>query len=217
MLKGWAEVKFADFLKLKTTVSEDWLFVRDRFAWLYGHPNFYAYSDIGGYIGDRYRQVNRLVSSTTLNFNKSFGGHNISAMVGWEAEEEKYFMSTIGKIDFSYMGTTESYLSTGYDSGYSYSRDAALLSALANVSYDYDSRYYLTGTFRRDGSSKLAPETRWGNFWSVSGSWRFSNEEFIKNDWLTDAKSVAHTVLQVLFLPTTSAICLSTTIPHTAR
>ena len=189
MLKGWAEASFADCLKLKSTISEDWLYVRDRFAWTYGHPNFYAYSDVGGYIGDRHRNVNRLVSSTTLSFNKSFGGHNVSAMVGWEAEKEHYFMSTIGKIDFSYMGATESYLATGFDSGYSYSRDATLLSALASLNYDYDSRYYITGTFRRDGSSKLAPEKRWGNFWSVSGSWRFGKESFLEGaSWLTDAK-----------------------------
>ena len=189
IMKGWAEASFTDWLKLKTTLSNDWLYVRDRFAWTYGHPNFYAYSDIGGYIGDRHRNVNRLVSSTTLNFDKNFGDHHVSAMVGWEAEKEKYFMSTIGKIDFSYMGATESYLSTGYDSGYSYSRLGTLLSALGSVSYDYAARYYLSATFRRDGSSKLAPETRWGNFWSVSGSWRFSNEPFLKDSsWLTDAK-----------------------------
>jgi len=190
MLKGWAEASFTDWLKLKSTISEDWLYVRDRFAWTYGHPNFYAYSDQGGYIGDRHRNVNRLVSSTTLNFNKSFGKNNLSAMVGWEAEKEHYFMSTIGKIDFSYMGATESYLATGFDSGYSYCRDANLLSALANLSYDYDSRYYVTATFRRDGSSKLAPETRWGNFWSLSGSWRFGKESFLEgaSSWLTDAK-----------------------------
>ena len=189
IMKGWAEVSFTDYLKLKSTVSNDWLYVRDRFAWLYGHPNFYAYSDAGGYIGDRHRNVNRLVSSTVLNFDKTFGDHHVAAMAGWEAEQEKYFMSTIGKIDFSYMGATESYLSTGYDSGYSYSRKATLLSALGSLSYDYAAKYYLSGTFRRDGSSKLGPESRWGNFWSVSGSWRFSNEEFLKNSsWLTDAK-----------------------------
>lgn len=188
MLKGWAEATFTDWLKLKTTVSDDWLYVRDKFAWTYGHPNFYAYSDIGGYIGNRHRNVDRLVTSTVLNFDKTWDKHHVSAMAGWESEREKYFMSTIGKIDFSYMGATESYLSTGFDGGYSYTRDCTLLSALGSLNYDYAGKYYITGTFRRDGSSKLAPQTRWGNFWSVSGSWRFSNEEFIKADWLNDAK-----------------------------
>lgn len=188
MLKGWAEFKFTDWLKAKSIVSSDWLYVHDRFGWLYGHPNFYAYSDIGGYMSDKHRNVNRMVSSTTLNFDKTFGEHHVSAMVGWEAEQEKYKMTRVGKIDFSYLGATESIFGTNFDDGYSYSREEGLLSVLSSLNYDYNARYYITGTFRRDGSSRLAPDTRWGDFWSVSGSWRLSNEKFLKYDWLNDAK-----------------------------
>lgn len=188
ILKGWLEYSILDCLKLKTTLSEDWLYVHDRFGWYYGHPNFYAYSDVGGYMSDRHRNVEKLVSSTTLNFNKSFGNHNLGAMVGWEAEGETYRMTRVGKIDFSFLGATESILAANFDDGYSYSRNDRLLSALGSINYDYDSKYYLTGTYRRDGSSRFAPENRWGDFWSVSGSWRFSNESFLQADWLTDGK-----------------------------
>ena len=188
IMKGWVEVAVTDYLKVKSILSSDWLNVHDRFAWLNGHPNFYAYSDIGGYASDRHRNVNRMVSSTTMNFNKTFGKHNIGAMIGWEAERERYKMTSIGKIDFKYLNATESIMGANFDDGYSYSREEGLLSLLSSVNYDYDQRYYLTGTFRRDGSSRLAPDTRWGNFWSVSGSWRFSNEAFMKFDWLNDAK-----------------------------
>ncbi len=187
-MKGWGEFAFTDWLRVKSTVSSDWLSVHDRFGWLYGHPNYYAYSDIGGYMSDRYRNINRMVSSTTLNFDKTWNNHHVSAMAGWEAEKEHYVMSRIGKIDFSYAGATESALAANFDDGYTYSKDDRLLSALGSLSYDYDARYYITGTFRRDGSSRLAPETRWGDFWSVSGSWRFSNEKFMDFEWLNDAK-----------------------------
>lgn len=186
LLKGWAEVAFTDWLKLKTIASKDWLDAHDKFGWTYGHPNFTAYGQ--GYLSDRFRKVNRKVSSTTLNFDKTWNGHHLAAMIGWEAEKEEYLMSRISLVDVSYMGATESVLASTYKDGYTYRRNAGLLSALSSLSYDYGARYYITGTFRRDGSSKLGPKTRWGNFWSVSGSWRFSNEEFIKNDWLTDAK-----------------------------
>ena len=189
LLKGWMQVNFTDWLTAKTTVSNDWLNVHDRFGWLYGHPNFYAYSAQGGYMSDRHRNVNRMVSSTTLNFDKTWDKHHVAAMAGWEAESEKYHLTRAGKTGFSYQGATESYFGAEYDDSYSYSRDAGLLSALASLNYDFDNRYYITGTFRRDGSSKLAPETRWGNFWSVSGSWRLSNEAFLKDvEWLNDAK-----------------------------
>lgn len=188
ILKGWAEATFTDWLKAKTVLSSDWLNMHDRFGWYYGHPNFYAYSDIGGYMSDRIRNVNRMVSSTTLNFDKTWGKHHVAAMAGWEAESEKFRITRVGKIDFSYLGATESIFGTGYDEGYSYTRDEALLSLLGSLSYDFDNRYYITGTYRRDGSSRLAPETRWGGFYSVSGTWRFSNEKFMDFKWMNDAK-----------------------------
>ena len=188
LLKGWMQAQLTDWLTAKTTISNDWLNVHDRFGWLEGHPNFYAYSDDGGYMSDRHRNVNRLVSSTTLNFDKTWGDHHVSAMAGWEAEEEKYHLTRAGKVGFSYAGATESIFGTDYDTSYSYSREEALLSALASLNYDYKNKYYITATYRRDGSSRLAPEARWGNFWSVSGSWRFSNEDFLDFDWLNDGK-----------------------------
>lgn len=189
LLKGWMQVTFTEWLTAKSTISNDWLNVHDRFGWLEGHPNFYAYSDQGGYMSDRHRNVNRLVSSTTLNFDKTWDKHHVSALVGWEAEEENYHMTRAGKTGFSYQGATESIFGAEYDTSYSWSREEGLLSALASLNYDYDSKYYITGTFRRDGSSRLAPETRWGDFWSVSGSWRFSNEKFLEDvEWLNDGK-----------------------------
>lgn len=189
MVKGYIDVKFTEWLTAKTILSSDWLYVHDRFGWLYGHPNYTAYSDKGGYMSDRHRNINRMVSSTTLNFDKTFGKHHVSAMLGWEAESEKYHQTRVGKIDFSYAGAQESILGTEFEDGYSYSREEGLLSLLGSLSYDFDGKYYVTGTYRRDGSSRLAPETRWGNFWSVSGSWRFSNEKFLENvKWLNDGK-----------------------------
>ena len=186
ILKGWAEVAFTDYLKLKTTLSSDWLYVLDKFGWLYGHPNFTAYGT--GYASDKHRNINKVVSSTTLNFDKMFDVHHVSAMVGWEAEREKINRLRLGKTDFSYLGAKESVMGTTFDEGYAWSDEEGLLSMFGSASYDYDSKYYVTGTFRRDGSSRLAPDTRWGNFWSVSGTWRFSKEKFLDFPWMNDGK-----------------------------
>ena len=186
ILKGWAEVAFTDYLKLKTTLSSDWLYVLDKFGWLYGHPNFTAYGT--GYASDKHRNINKVVSSTTLNFDKMFDVHHVSAMVGWEAEREKINRLRLGKTDFSYLGAKESVMGTTFDEGYAWSDEEGLLSMFGSASYDFDSKYYLTGTFRRDGSSRLAPDTRWGNFWSVSGTWRFSKEKFLEFPWMNDGK-----------------------------
>ncbi|MBN1129888.1 MAG: SusC/RagA family TonB-linked outer membrane protein [Chitinispirillaceae bacterium] len=57
----------------------------------------------------------------------------------------------------------------------------ALASGFGRLEYDYGNRYLLTATFRRDGSSRFAPENRWGNFPSVAGAWKISQEPFMNN------------------------------------
>lgn len=52
------------------------------------------------------------------------------------------------------------------------------LSFLGRASYNYDSKYYFTGSFRRDASSKFSEQSRWGNFYALSGAWRISSEKF---------------------------------------
>ena len=118
----------------------------------------------------RYSNKNRVVSTSTDNLDKTFGKHHVAALVGWEAERERFAITRVGKIDFSYLGATESIFGANFDDGYSYTRDQGLLSLVIIASYDFDSKYYITGTFIRDGSSMLRPDTRWGNVWSASGS-----------------------------------------------
>jgi hypothetical protein len=59
---------------------------------------------------------------------------------------------------------------------------------LSRVDYNYNNKYYLSGSYRRDGSSKLASGNRWGDFWSTSGSWVFSREQFVDLSWLNFGK-----------------------------
>ena len=57
------------------------------------------------------------------------------------------------------------------------------------MNYDYKNKYYLGGSFRTDGSSRFQRDNRWGNFWALSGGWRVSGEEFMKEfDWVNDLK-----------------------------
>lgn len=187
MLKGWVELNITKDLKIKSIVSKDYLKMHDRFHWLYGHINFTAYGE--GYASDRHRFVDKMVSSTVATYYKSFGEHNISLMAGWEAERDEWLYTRLAKIDFSNYGATESALASNFESGYTYRSLANLLSFVSSFSYDYNNRYYVSASYRRDGSSRLGPDTRWGDFWSVSGSWRVSNEAFLRNVyWVNDLR-----------------------------
>lgn len=48
------------------------------------------------------------------------------------------------------------------------------------VNYDYDNKYFGSVSYRRDASSRFAPDKRWGNFWSVSGAWNIAKEKFME-------------------------------------
>src|SRR5690606_8915017 len=64
-----------------------------------------------------------------------------------------------------------------------------LLSLFGRVNYTFKNRYILSGSYRREGSSKFGPNNRWGNFWAVSGGWRLIEEDFIKDlPFISDLK-----------------------------
>lgn len=68
-------------------------------------------------------------------------------------------------------------------------------SYLARVKYNYDNRYFIEGSFRRDGSSRFHKDNRWGNFYSVGASWNMKNEAFLKDvEWVDHLKCVLHMV-----------------------
>lgn len=71
----------------------------------------------------------------------------------------------------------------------SYTRNYATESYFSRVGYDYLEKYIFSASLRRDGSSKFAKNTRWGNFWSLGGAWVISKENFFKNyPWIDDLK-----------------------------
>ncbi|RZJ33329.1 MAG: SusC/RagA family TonB-linked outer membrane protein [Flavobacterium sp.] len=66
--------------------------------------------------------------------------------------------------------------------------DAGTLSYFASADYDYNSRFGLVGTIRRDASYRFIGDKRWGTFWSVSGRWNIDQENFMKNTWFDQLK-----------------------------
>ncbi len=123
----------------------------------------------------------KIVSSTTLNYDKDFADkHTVNFLVGWEAEDNRtdFQRSSGTNLPTSALHTVAT---AGVLDANAYYWGSTMLSLLSRAEYSYDGRYYLSGSFRRDGSSRLGSNTRWGNFWSVAGSWRINNEGFMKD------------------------------------
>jgi TonB-dependent starch-binding outer membrane protein SusC len=125
--------------------------------------------------------------SNTVNYIETFDGrHNVNVLAGQEAN--KTVFRGIG-------GSMSGLLNNSIDSRYinpslgdpdtrdvnSYGFEAALLSFFGKVDYNFDQRYYVSATFRRDGSSRLGANDQWGTFPAFSVGWRASNESFVQD------------------------------------
>lgn len=125
-----------------------------------------------------------------MTYEKSFGDHSINVLVGQEAYSMNYKYLDASKRGLPFFGITEIGAASEMNSMNSYTDNYRLMSYLSRAEYDYNDRYYVSASFRTDGSSRFHPDNRWGKFWSVGASWRISNEEFMSSttDWLDNLK-----------------------------
>lgn len=118
----------------------------------------------------------------TAQFVKEFEKHSIDALLGYEIYMNQY--ENFGAARYGYpiyleiinAGNAEN------DSNYGSQNHTALLSHFGRFSYNFDNRYLLSASLRHDGSSKFAPENRWGWFPSFSFGWNLHNEAFFPKD-----------------------------------
>lgn len=127
-----------------------------------------------------------------LTYNGSFGKHSFTAMLGQECWKSKWDSARTEAQDLP--TNTVHNPSLGDPSTFKINNGfgtSAMASFFTRETYNFDDRYLLTYTFRRDGSSNFGPNNRWGSFHSVAGAWRFSNEAFVRNvagKWLSNGK-----------------------------
>ena len=127
--------------------------------------------------------------SHTAEWRKQFGDHYVGILLGEETRIERsrgLSAYSEGQTDSRLLllphGTT---VKPG-DLGDSFGEEVAN-SLFANAEYNYKEKYYVTGSIRRDGSSKFAPGHRWGTFWSAGAKWDLKKEDFLKDvEWLND-------------------------------
>lgn len=127
--------------------------------------------------------------SHTAEWRKQFGAHYVGILLGEETRIERsrgLSAYSEGQTDPRLLllpnGTT---VAPG-DLGDSKVEEVAN-SLFANAEYNYKEKYYVTGSIRRDGSSKFAPDHRWGTFWSAGAKWDIKKENFLKDvEWLND-------------------------------
>jgi TonB-linked outer membrane protein, SusC/RagA family/TonB-dependent outer membrane receptor, SusC/RagA subfamily, signature region len=124
-----------------------------------------------------------------LNYNRIFGKHDVSAMLGHEYYDNKYDYLSASGFNFGVDGAHELDALLQLDPNPSsnsseYNNEGYFFRGM----YNYDGKYYGSLSFRRDASSRFDKDHRWGNFWSVGGAWIISKEDFFNVPWVNSLK-----------------------------
>jgi TonB-linked SusC/RagA family outer membrane protein len=131
-----------------------------------------------------------LVATQLLNYGRSFGGaHKVDALVGHESFNDRESSLDAFKQGQSLSGNSELGNFTTINSAGSSVDKYRVESYFSRVNYDYRSKYFISGSIRRDGNSRFATESRWGTFWSVGGGWKIDKEKFMRDiTWIESLK-----------------------------
>lgn len=188
---AYASLKILDNLTLKTQFGLDYSMWYDRTIQHKWKEAGGKYSDINGVTQNNWHNIGRTWTNTLL-YNLKFDDHRIDILGGTEtyqfvAENVNAYRTELEleTKDYAYLsaatGDTRS-LNGGGD-------ERAMLSFFGKVNYAYASKYLLSLTFRRDGSSVFGANNRFSNFPAVSAGWRISEERFLKGiNFLDDLK-----------------------------
>jgi TonB-linked SusC/RagA family outer membrane protein len=132
-------------------------------------------------VQSRFTNTFDYVWNNLLNYNRGFGRHNLDLTAGlvYERNQSNYLYGSRTDIllnddNFRFLDATtgDGILAFGNENANS------LMSYLVRAKYSFADRYYLAGSFRRDGSSRFPVDNRWANFYSLSGAWNIANETF---------------------------------------
>lgn len=171
---SYMNYKISDNLNFKTTL----VYGRDSFnGFEYVHYLYGYASSVGGRVSQDRNIVTTVSSNQQLSYDNSFGKSNFNI----DAIYENYALkvSSMGAQGVGFLPNVSVLNGSTTPEGVSGAvSEERLESYIARLRYNFDEKYFLEGSYRRDGSTRFAKDVRWGDFFSVAGSWILTNEEF---------------------------------------
>lgn len=182
---GMARIKPIPELTITSTNSADYTDVK---IFEYWGPESIDGESVNGLGDRRNNQVISLTTSNVVQYVKTFeDDHNFDVLAGFELQKFENLLTVTTANDYATTKLPE--LAVGKpDDARSYKFKYFIRSYFGNLKYNYMNKYYGQVSLRSDESSKLGKDNRRGTFWSVSGMWRFTKEDFMANDVITDGK-----------------------------
>lgn len=171
-------------LKLAINFGFDYALAKHR---TYYNPDFGNAVSTSGMLGISDRRTFSYTFNQLLTWDRRFDRHHFDLLAGHELYNYNYQYLYAEKTGFPFGGLYELNAATTIADAQSYTDDYVIDSYLSRFNYDFDNKYYLSASYRRDGTSRFFEDSRWGNFWSLGGSWRISEEPFMYDyDWLNN-------------------------------
>lgn len=179
---GFAEIRFLKDFKFTTNNNVS---VYESRGTETVNPYYGQYAESKGIVYKSHVRNTDFNFQQLLNWSHVFdNSHNLSILAGHEwykgltevlsGQRHLQFDPNNDELNGAVIeDTPSSYTSTYNSEGW-----------LGRVQYDYDSKYFASGSFRRDASSRFHPKHRWGNFWSVGAAWLINKEDFFNVDWV---------------------------------
>ncbi|MFZ4707733.1 MAG: SusC/RagA family TonB-linked outer membrane protein [Bacteroidales bacterium] len=160
-------------------------YTRDDYENFYFEPTTLRLGKYDGYGKRQYENKDSKIIETTLRYKKNFGKHDLNFVAGHSFQEDmntgffaqgrKPFINSVQSNDLSMMQNVNA------GDIKSWKGSNRLISLFGRGIYNYDSKYYLTATVRRDGSSKFGANNKWGWFPSASVRWSINREQFMES------------------------------------
>lgn len=186
LLSPYLQINFTKDLYLLSRVGVD-AFILDEFGyWSFLQPQG---SSMKG-MGENAYTANILLTTTnTLNYIKQFGQNNVNILLGQEGQRTNYKTSYLSGSNYPVDYLNEVTNTSTPGSASTDQRSLILNSFFSRAEYSYANKYYLSGSFRYDASSRFGSNNRWAPFWSFGAKYRLTNENFMSGtaNWLSDA------------------------------
>ena len=182
---GSAEIRFLKDFKFTSvnTVTLD-----ETRSSVVTNPYYGQYTSSNGIATKAHERTWAYNYQQLLNWNHSFGKNNVEAMLGHEYYRTRLYTLSGSKSNMFSIHNNELAGAVVAGSQNSYVTDYNVEGWFGRALYNWDERYFASLSYRRDASSRFAPENRWGNFWSFGGAWLISKEKWFNAPWVDELK-----------------------------
>ena len=178
---GFAEVRFLKDFKFTWTSG---VAIDETRSTSFTNPYYGQYASSNGIPSKAHTRNLSYNHQQLLNWKRSFGSNNLEIMLGHESYRSKYYYLYASKSNVFNPNNTELAGAITENGSDSYVTDYNTEGYFGRAQYDFAEKYFLSGSYRRDASSRFHPDNRWGNFWSAGAAWIISKEDFFDVDWV---------------------------------